>query len=205
MKTFKSIFTVLVIAGLVTTAGFSQQMDELAIGSKAPMADKKMASVSGEQISLQDVAKENGLVVVFSCNTCPWVDRWEDRYPMIADIAGDNEVGMIAINSNENYRNRGDGMEDMIKRAKKKEYEFDYTLDKNHELADAFGATRTPHIYLFNGDMELVYVGAIDDNARDANAVDSFYLKDAIEQMAAGKEVTVPKTKSLGCTIKRVS
>jgi len=124
---------------------------------------------------------------------------------MVSNIASENEVGMIALNPNEDYRDRGDGMDDMIKRAKKMNYDFPYTLDKDHEIADAFGATRTPHVYLFNADMKLVYVGAIDDNARDANSVDSFYLKDAIEQMTAGKKVTVPATKSLGCTIKRVS
>ncbi|MEO9885483.1 MAG: redoxin domain-containing protein [Balneola sp.] len=205
MKTFKNIVSGLLVAILFTSLGFSQQMKELEIGSKAPMVDKKMKNVSGNEISLQDAAKENGLVVIFSCNTCPWVERWEDRYPMVSNIASENEVGMIALNPNEDYRDRGDGMDDMIKRAKKMNYDFPYTLDKDHEIADAFGATRTPHVYLFNADMKLVYVGAIDDNARDANSVDSFYLKDAIEQMTAGKKVTVPATKSLGCTIKRVS
>jgi len=79
MKTFKNIVSGLLVAILFTSLGFSQQMKELEIGSKAPMVDKKMKNVSGNEISLQDAAKENGLVVIFSCNTCPWVERWEDR------------------------------------------------------------------------------------------------------------------------------
>ncbi|MBO6621507.1 MAG: redoxin domain-containing protein [Balneola sp.] len=183
----------------------SQQMEQLAIGSDAPLADRSMQTVSGEDITLDSAVKANGLVVIFSCNTCPWVDRWEDRYPVVSEIASKNEVGMIALNSNESYRERGDGMKDMIQRAKKMKYDFPYALDKDHKIADAFGATRTPHVYLFDADMKLVYVGAIDDNARDANAVESFYLKDAIEQMVKGEEITQPQTRSLGCTIKRVS
>jgi len=205
MKTLKFIISGLLVAVIAAGSAFSQQMDELEVGSKAPLIDKKMEDVSGDKISLQDATQKNGLVVIFSCNTCPWVDRWEDRYPMISEITRENEVGMIAINSNEAYRKKGDSMDDMKKRASKMNYDFAYALDRNHEIADAFGATRTPHVYLFNGDMELVYVGAIDDNAKDANAVDSFYLKKAIEQMVLGKKVETPNTKSLGCTIKRVS
>lgn len=182
----------------------AQQKAELAIGAAAPLTDVKMEDVSGRMVSLNDVAGENGLLVVFTCNTCPWVMKWEDRYPMMADLARTNNVGMIALNPNEDYRDRGDGMEDMIKRSKKAGYSFPYVLDKDHKLADAFGATRTPHVYLFNGDMELVYVGAIDDNANDAAAVKEFYIRDAIEQMIAGESLSKSKTRSLGCSIKRV-
>ena len=204
MKKVRIIISGILVTVLFSSLGMAQQMEELAIGSKAPMIDKKMESVSGKEISLKDASKENGLVVIFSCNTCPWVERWEDRYPLVSTIASEQNVGVIALNPNENYRDKGDGMVDMKKRAKKMNYDFEYTLDKNHEIADAFGATRTPHVYLFNAEMELVYVGAIDDNAQDANAVENFYLKDAIEQMTSGKKVEVAKTKSLGCTIKRV-
>ncbi|XWN38669.1 MAG: redoxin family protein [Balneola sp.] len=205
MKKLKILLTNLLFGLMMISTGFSQQNEELKIGSEAPLTDKIMQTVSGEEITLKKATDENGLLVIFSCNTCPWVDRWEDRYPVISEIATKNEVGMIALNSNENYRERGDGMEDMILRAKKMKYDFSYALDKDHEIADAFGATRTPHVYLFDADMKLVYVGAIDDNARDANAVESFYIKDAIEQMIAGDKITQSKTKSLGCTIKRVS
>jgi hypothetical protein len=163
-----------------------------------------MEDISGRMLSLDEVAGNNGLLVVFSCNTCPWVMKWEDRYPMLSEMAEANGIGMIAVNPNEDYRDKGDGMDDMIKHAKKSGYDFPYVVDKNHKLADAFGATRTPHVYLFNGDMELVYVGAIDDNANDAAAVKTFYVKDAMEQMLSGDAIATPSTKSLGCSIKRV-
>ena len=205
MKKLKIIASGLILGLFLMNSGFSQQKEELSIGSDAPLVNKTMQTISGEEITLEKATKANGLVVIFSCNTCPWVDRWEDRYPVVSEIAAKNEVGMIALNSNESYRERGDGMEDMIQRAKKMNYDFPYALDKDHLIADAFGATRTPHVYLFDADMKLVYVGAIDDNARDANAVESFYLKDAIEQMVAGENITQSQTRSLGCTIKRVS
>ena len=205
MRKLNVLLSGVLLSLLLISTGMSQQMEQLAIGSDAPLADRSMQTVSGEDITLDSAVKANGLVVIFSCNTCPWVDRWEDRYPVVSEIASKNEVGMIALNSNDSYRDRGDGMKDMIQRAKKMKYDFPYALDKDHKIADAFGATRTPHVYLFDADMKLVYVGAIDDNARDANAVESFYLKDAIEQMVKGEEITQPQTRSLGCTIKRVS
>lgn len=192
---------IVIVLGFIAEA----QVQELAIGSTAPMLDQEVEDVSGRTLTLNQVARSNGLLVIFSCNTCPWVMRWEDRYPVVSDLARTNDIGMIALNPNERYRNRGDGMEDMIKHARKADYDFPYALDKDHVIADAFGATRTPHVYLFNSEMELVYVGAIDDNARDASAVQEFYLKNAIEQMVSGNELNRAKTKSLGCSIKRVS
>jgi peroxiredoxin len=177
-------------------------MDELAIGAKAPMVDHEVEDVSGEMLSLQEVAKENGLLVNFSCNTCPWVGRWEDRYNPIAQLAEEHGIGVIALNPNTSYRDQGESMEDMKARAEKSNYQFPYALDEESKLATAFGATRTPHIYLFNKDMELVYRGAIDDNAASAEEVEEPYLKDAIKALAAGNEITPKTTKSLGCTIK---
>jgi peroxiredoxin len=163
----------------------------------------EVKDVSGEMLTLSEVARENGLLVMFSCNTCPWVHQWEDRYNPIANLAKEKGIGMIALNPNTTYRDRGDGFEDMKQRAQEKNYQFPYAVDENNKLADAFGATRTPHIFLFNSDMKLVYRGAIDDNAKSAENVDQHYLRDAINQLAAGEEISTKTSKSLGCTIKR--
>lgn len=197
--------SLVIVLSLMITDVSAFQIKEMTIGTKAPMADHKMQDVSGRSFSLAEVAQENGLLVIFSCNTCPWVMRWEDRYSDVSRMAKANNIGMIALNPNEDYRDRGDGMDDMIKHARKAGYDFPYVLDKDHLVADAFGASRTPHVYLFNGDMVLVYVGAIDDNANDAASVKDYYVKDAIDQLISGQELSRPKTKSLGCTIKRVS
>ncbi|NGP76742.1 thioredoxin family protein [Balneolaceae bacterium YR4-1] len=177
-------------------------LTELEIGAKAPMTDVEVKDVSGEMVTLEQVSKENGLLVIFSCNTCPWVKRWEDRYNPHARLAEENGIGTIALNPNTAYRDRGDGFEDMQERAKEQGYEFYYALDKNSEMAKAFGATRTPHIFLFNSDMELVYRGAIDDNANSAEDVKEPYLKNAIQALGHGEGISVKTSKSLGCTIK---
>lgn len=189
-----SIVSLILLAGL--TAG------ELELGSAIPLPDVKMLDVSGKEISLNDVKGENGLLVIFSCNTCPWVDAWEDRYLAVAEKLSPLGVGIVAINPNEAYRDKGDGIEDMKKRAGKMGYNFYYALDTDSQLAKAFGATRTPHIFLFDKEGALVYRGAIDDNAKEAKNVKKAYLTNAVDEMLAGKPVTVTSTKALGCAIK---
>ncbi len=176
--------------------------DELDIGSEMPLAEVKMADVGGKNVSLKDAMGENGLLVVFSCNTCPWVNAWEDRYISVSKLSQEKGVGMIAINPNEGSRENGDSMDDMQSRAKKAKYDFYYTLDKESKLASAFGASRTPQIYLFNNKGTLVYRGAIDDNARRPRKVENPYLMDAINAMVAGKKINTASTKALGCGIK---
>ena len=177
-------------------------IEELPIGSKAPMADVEVEDVSGEMITLKDAAMENGLLVNFSCNTCPWVSAWEDRYNPIANLAKENGIGVVALNPNAAIRDEGESLADMQERSQKSNYQFYYALDEGAKMAEAFGATRTPHIYLFNSDMELVYRGAIDDNAKSAENVEQPYLKNAIKNLAEGNGINPQTTKSLGCTIK---
>lgn len=193
----------LAIAGLLAFAPIDKSSpDELAIGAKAPLLDTAVKDVSGKMITMKEVSAENGLLVVFSCNTCPWVARWEDRYNPIAELAKENGIGMIALNPNASSRDRGDSFEDMQERAKDSQYSFYYALDEQSKIAEAFGASHTPHVFLFNSDMELVYRGAIDDNARSAAEVEKPYLKNAISELAAGEEIKTQTSKSLGCTIK---
>lgn len=192
----------MVVAILILTA-FTQLNSALEIGDKAPETDREVVDTSGRTLTLEDVADDNGLLVMFTCNTCPWVAKWEDRYNALATLAANNNIGMIALNPNERIRNRGESMEDMRKRAQKMEYLFPYALDQDHLIADAFGATRTPELFLFDKNMTLVYHGAIDDNANDANAVEQTYAEDAINEMVQGNDIAVKETKSLGCTIKR--
>jgi len=175
---------------------------ELKIGSEMPLAEVKMTDVGGKNVSLKDAMGENGLLVVFSCNTCPWVNAWEDRYISVSKLSQKKGVGMIAINSNEGSRENGDGMDDMQARAKKAKYDFYYTVDEGSKLASAFGASLTPHIYLFNNKGTLVYRGAIDDNARRPKKVENPWLMDAINAMVAGDKINTTSTKALGCSIK---
>jgi len=183
-------------------------IEELELGSTIPLADKEMINVDDEYYSLNDFQKENGLLVIFSCNTCPYVKAWEPRYIEINDLAEEKEIGVVLLNPNENLRESlTEGTESlaaMKEVAEDMNYPFPYLVDENHELADAFGATRTPHIYLFNNADKLVYVGAIDDNSSSADEVEHHWLRNAINELAAGKEITTQKSKAFGCSIKRV-
>ena len=201
----KNTFVFALFALALATSITAQDFQQLPLGSSLPLGNVEMEDISGRNLSLNAVKGENGLLVIFSCNTCPWVIKWEDRYPIVQEIAEANDIGMILVNPNEDYRDKGDGMEDMILHAEKAGYALPYVLDKNHRVADAFGASRTPHVYLFDSEDILVYVGAIDDNANSAADVEEFYIKDAIEQLSAGQDITQASTKSIGCTIKRLS
>ena len=201
----KNTFVFALFALALATSITAQDFQQLPLGSSLPLGNVEMEDISGRNLSLNAVKGENGLLVIFSCNTCPWVIKWEDRYPIVQEIAEANDIGMILVNPNEDYRDKGDGMEDMILHAEKAGYALPYVLDKNHRIADAFGASRTPHVYLFDSEDILVYVGAIDDNANSAADVEEFYIKDAIEQLSAGQDITQASTKSIGCTIKRLS
>ena len=175
---------------------------ELDLGSILPLGDIKMADISGKDVSLNDAKGKNGLLVIFSCNTCPWVIAWEDRYVELAETYKDKGVGIVAINSNEKQFETVDSMKEMQAHAKEQGYNFYYTMDNGSKLASEFGATRTPHIYLFDNKDKLVYRGAIDDNARKPDKVENTYLADAIDNMLAGSAIDPAATKALGCAIK---
>ncbi len=203
MKSKKLLLSVFVLAALVLAAFTAQPTGEaLQIGDKAPLTDVEMLGVSGETFTLEGIAGENGLLVMYSCNTCPWVEAWEDRYPGIADLAEELGIGFIVLNPNARYRERGDGYEDMKERAKKMGYDFPYVVDKDAQLATAFGATKTPEAFLFNNEMLLAYHGAIDDNAKNPAQVEQHFLADAMKRMVAGETIDPNETRSIGCGIK---
>ena len=197
----KVIFVCILVATvMVSTAGNN---GKLGIGDKPVYTEVKMDDVSGSKISLADVKKENGLLVLFSSNTCPFVMQWEGRYPDLKAWADKNKVGMVVLNSNHQKRDGDDSFEAMKKHAKEKGYNFYYALDDQSLIANTFGGQTTPHAFLFNSKMELVYKGAIDDSYKSADEVKQPYLKDAISSIATGKEIVVKETKPVGCSIKR--
>ena len=177
--------------------------DVLPIGSEMPKADLKMKDVSGKDVSMKDALKEKGVLVMFSCNTCPYVVKNQERTISISEYALKMNVGVIVLNSNEALRNDDDSYNDMKAYAKEQHYRWNYVVDSNHEVADAFGANRTPECFLFDKNLKLVYHGAIDDNPSDASAVSRNHLKEAITELVNSKDVSVKETKSVGCTIKR--
>lgn len=174
----------------------------LAIGSKAPMTDVKMKGVDGKEVSIADVAGPAGTLVVFTCNHCPWAKAWESRIVELGNAYRAKGIGVIAINANDPKDNPVDGLDGMAERAKERGMQFPYVVDATSGVARAFGATRTPEAFVFDKAGRLVYHGAVDDNAEQADKVDKRYLKDALDEVVAGQEVAVKETKSIGCSIK---
>ena len=206
--TFAALFGGLMFA---LSAPLSAQ-EELAIGDKAPLTEFKMTNIDGQDWSLVDLAGENGALVIFTCNTCPFVvgregksEGWEGRYNEVIAIARENGIGSVLVNSNEAKRKGDDSLEEMKQHAREAGYIAPYVVDAGHKLADGFGARTTPHIYLFDGDFRLVYRGSIDDSVNSAADVKERYLEDAITKMVAGKKVKPAITKAIGCSIKRMS
>ncbi|MEC8597479.1 MAG: thioredoxin family protein [Bacteroidota bacterium] len=206
--TFAALFGGLMFA---LSAPLSAQ-DELAIGDKAPLTEFKMTNIDGQDWSLVDLAGENGTLVIFTCNTCPFVvgregrsEGWEGRYNEVIAFARENGIGSVLVNSNEAKRKGDDSLEEMKQHAREAGYIAPYVVDAGHKLADGFGARTTPHIYLFDGDFRLVYRGSIDDSVNSAADVKERYLEDAITKMVAGKKVKPAITKAIGCSIKRMS
>lgn len=211
MKSLISITTAIIVSAvLIAFIPKGEVKETLSVGAKAPMADAKMEGIDDKKVSLKDLNQENGLLVIFSCNTCPFVvgsgdkEGWEGRYNGIAADCKSKKVGMMLINSNEAKRDKGDNLDDMKSRAKEMGYTMAYVLDKNSELANAFGATTTPHVFLFDKDLKLVYRGKIDENVNSASDVKEPYLNNALQNLVEGKAIDPQETKSLGCSIKRV-
>lgn len=197
----KILFSLLSVAAIATMAFTISEV--LPIGSAMPKADVKLKDISGKEVAIREVKKENGVLVMFSCNTCPYVIKNQQRTIDIAAFAEKNNVGIIILNSNEAQRDDADSYEAMKTYAKEQGYKWHYVIDKNNELADAFGANRTPESFLFNKDLKLVYHGAIDDNPSDAENVTRHHLQEAINEMVADKEISHKESRSVGCTIKR--
>ena len=181
---------------------FNLQAKELSIGNEILGADYILNNIDGNNTSLDTLKRSKGILVVFSCNTCPWVIRWQDRYNLLSALSRKNEIGFVAVNSNARLHDSVDSMDEMIYHAAANEYDFPYVLDKNAKLAKAFGAKKTPHVYLFNSNNKLVYTGAIDDNAKSAKKVKNNYLMDAIRALGSSKKIKISESKALGCSIK---
>jgi len=197
-----AVLALALAAGHATTASAQGNAGPIALGTKTPMADFKMQTTAGKEVSLDSVKGKKGTLVVFTCNTCPFAKGWEERIVAIGNKAADNGVGMIAINSNDPERVEGDAMTAMQERAKMRGIEYAYAADPTGAVARAFGASHTPEVFLFDAKGKLVYHGAVDDNVDDPKAVKQTYLADAVADLSAGKALRNAQTKAICCGIK---
>lgn len=167
------------------------------------IGDKMQNATNGKQMAYHEAMGANGLLVMFSCNTCPFVIKNQSTTSQTLSYAAAKKVGVVVINSNEARRDGDDALAAMKEYAAKQGYKAPYLVDENSKLADAFGANHTPEIFLFDNSGKLVYKGAMNDNPGNPGEAKEMYINNAIDAMIAGKPVTPAETKSIGCSIKR--
>jgi len=172
----------------------------LQLGQEAP--NFNLPGVDGKNYSLADFHGAKVLVVVFSCNHCPYVVGSEDRMNALHADYAPKSVAMIAINSNETEHHPTDSFEHMVQRAKDKGFKFPYVRDESQQIALAYGALRTPHFYVFDKDRKLRYTGRMDDNPRQPGRQTTRELRDAIEAVLDGRAPAIPLTNPIGCNVK---
>lgn len=211
-KIYIPVFLTAIVALVAFKSFTPEEYPTLNIGDAAPMTDVKMKDVSGKELSLSEIKKENGLLVIFSCNSCPFVvgkgtesEGWEGRYNGMYSISKSSDVGMVLVNSNEGKRDGDDSFENMKVRARENKYKSYYVMDEGSKLANAFGAKTTPHVFLFNSEMKLVYKGSIDDNVKSHKEVTTHYLQLALRELKNGKAISTAESKAVGCSIKRAN
>ena len=173
--------------------------DKLKIGSAAP--EFNLVATDDATYSLKSFESKKALVVMFSCNHCPYVQAYEDRIMEIQKDYSD-DLQVVAINSNDDMNYPEDSFANMTNRANMRGFNFPYLRDETQKVAKSYGATHTPEIFLFDKERRLTFHGKIDDNWQERNAVRSKYLRNAIDELLEGKQISIPETFTIGCTIK---
>lgn len=198
MKYIKSLMLTALVAVLFVAA------KPAGYGVGDTVADFKLKNVDGKMVSLADFKSAKGVIVIFDCNTCPYSKAYNERIIALSKKYA-TTFPVVAINSNSPEVSPGDSFDEMVKYAKTKGYDFPYLMDETQEVAKNYGATNTPHVYVLKkegANFKVAYIGAIDNNTKDATAADKKYVEEAVDALVAGKAVPTEKTKAIGCTIK---
>lgn len=209
MKRFLFIAVALPTLAFAASSFLLKKEKELKIGKKVPAMEIKMSATDGESYSLSDFQGENGTMIVFSCNTCPFVvgndnfEGWEKQYNDLYKKAQEAEIGFVLVNSNAAKHEGDDSMEKMKKRASEQGYEMSYLMDANSVVADAFGAKTTPHLYVIDAEGKLVMRGSIDNSWDSGRSELETYALDAIEFLSKGTKLSESTPAPRGCSIKR--
>ena len=193
-----------VIFGLFVALSASAQGYK--VGDK--VEDFSLKNVDGKMVSLFDMAEQKGVVVIFTCNHCPYSVAYEDRIIALDKKYKSLGFPVLAINPNDPAIQPEDSFEKMIERAASKGFTFPYVFDANQSVYRKFGATKTPHVFILSksgAELVLKYIGAIDDNSRNADKVKERYVENALDALLDGKPIEVKETKAIGCSIKDAS
>jgi peroxiredoxin len=201
MKTLKTVFAFFIAIMLFAFSngdGHGYHVGDIA-------TDFELQNIDGKMVSLKDYKDAKGFIVVFTCNTCPYAVAYEDRIIELDKIYSKKGYPVIAIMPNNVDVKPGDNMEAMKARAKAKGFTFPYLMDKGQKIYPQYGATKTPHVYVLQKTKkgnEVKYIGAIDDNYQDENAVNTTYVKNAVDALLEGNEIKEKETRAIGCSIK---
>ena len=177
--------------------------DGVSVGDKAP--DFIVKNIDGRSVGLSSFQDVEGVILIFTCNHCPYSVAYEDRIIDLHKTYSSQGWPVLAVNPNDPERVPEDSFENMKERAKEKKFPFPYAMDETQKVAMAYGARRTPHVFLLKKEktgFRVAYIGAIDDNARDPKGVDTRFVADAIAALKDGKQPELTATKAIGCTIK---
>lgn len=199
----KKVITLLSLPLLLAFMWFNQVFAQSAVGDEAPAFE--LMNIDGEMVSLASFEDQKGAIVVFTCNHCPFAKMYEDRLVQLDNDYADKGFPVVAINPNDAEQYPEDSYKNMKKRAKEKGFTFPYLYDETQDIAKAYGATRTPHVFLVvnREDGQFIeYIGAIDDNAKDAESVEEEFLRNAIDAILDGGKPSPDNTKAVGCGIK---
>ena len=211
MKNMKQ--NILIVSGIIAVALIfflnSKRLSSNSMTSKYEIGDNaidfKLKNIDDKFVSLNDYEDAKGFVVVFTCNTCPF-SKWYEQRIIDLDVKYKTKgYPVVAINPNDLKESPGDSFAAMKERAEDKGYTFPYLYDESQQIAKAYGATRTPHVYVLNKedkDLKIAYIGAIDNNHKDPDAADKKYVEDALDALISGETMPTTFTKAIGCTIK---
>src|SRR5919199_4278266 len=178
----------------------AEEMANFKPGDKAIAFE--LPGVDDQRHALADYTDKEAVAVIFTCNHCPYARAWEDRIVQIQADYADRDVQVIAISANDAQKYPDDSFPKMKERAQEKGFNFPYLYDESQKVARAYGAERTPEVFLFGKDSTLLYHGTVDDNYEDPRAVKNHYLRDALDAALAAEEPPVAETRPTGCTIK---
>ncbi len=203
----KAIKLILTLATVLFFSAFTFNKTDLGEGYKVGdvVDDFSLESTDKKMVSMEDFKDAKGFIITFTCNTCPFAIAYEDRIIELNNKYASKGYPVIAIMPNNTDVKPGDNMEAMKARAKSKGFTFPYLIDAGQKVYPKFGATKTPHVYVLEKTKKgnvVKYIGAIDDNHRDASAVKVKFVENAVNALLAGKEVKQTTTKAIGCSIK---
>ena len=202
MKTLKLVFAFVAMLSLsaftIVGDGHGYHVGDIA-------TDFKLENIDGKMVSLADYKDAKGFIVIFTCNTCPYAVAYEDRIIELDKKYADKGYPVIASMPNNTDVKPGDNMEAMQARAKSKGFTFPYLIDEGQKIYPQYGATKTPHVYVLQKTAkgnQVKYIGAIDDNYKDASQVNTTYVENAVDALLKGKEIKETQTRAIGCSIK---